>query len=52
MSYIPFGDVSVINPVEGSEKEGDLRITTINSVKVVLVWLDGSWKQIYPAVFA
>jgi hypothetical protein len=52
MSYIPVAALPVINPEAGSEKDGDMRITTVSSVKVIQMWLGGTWVQIYPAVFA
>jgi hypothetical protein len=51
MSYTPVGQLPIINPVVGSEKEGDLKIETVNGLKTVFIWL-GEWKQLYPAVFA
>ena len=52
MSYIPVDRVPIINPTAGQEREGDLKIAIVQGVKTVYIWLDNSWKQIYPAVFA
>ena len=52
MSYIPIDRTVVINPTLGKEREGDIKIETVQGVKTVFMWIDNSWKQIYPAVFA
>lgn len=52
MTYIPVQTVSVINPAEGTEKNGDLKVVQENGSWVVYIRLNGDWKQIFPAVFA